>query len=59
METRDYAKEVMAVIEVFDRSRKRKNRLEKLCGRHRQQPTIKNQYRDLIRSYEENKECQI
>ena len=51
---RDYAKEVMAELEVFNR-RIRKKRL-----RHRPaSPTIKNQYRDLIRSYEENKECQI
>lgn len=52
---RDYAKEVMAEIEVFNKRRRKKR------SRHRPaaSPTIKNQYRDLIRSYDENKECQI
>jgi len=54
METRDYAKEVMAEIMVFNKRRRKKRSMPRPAS-----PTIKHQYRDLIRSYDENKECQI
>ena len=55
---RDYAKETMAELEVFKRRRKRKNLL---TVKHRpappnQYPSIQQQYYNLMKSYEENKE---
>jgi hypothetical protein len=52
--TRDYAKETMEELEIFNRSRRKKREAVK---RH-VAPTIRQQYRELMKSYEENKEWQ-
>jgi hypothetical protein len=54
MATRDYAKETMEELEIFNRSRRKKREAVK---RH-VAPTIKQQYRELMKSYEENREWQ-
>ena len=52
--TRDYAKETMEELEICHRSRRKKREAVK---RH-VAPTIRQQYRELMKSYEENKEWQ-
>ena len=52
--TKDYAKETMEELEIFNRSRRKKREAVK---RH-VAPTIKQQYRELMKSYEENREWQ-
>ena len=52
MATRDYAKETMEELEEFNKRRRKK----RVAVKRHVAPTIKQQYRELMKSYQENKE---